>query len=73
MMGLGIGLGLGLFLFLGLLGIGILAFEVWMFVDAIMNDRLDDTQKLLWCVGMVLIHPFVAIAYYVVVYTKRSK
>jgi len=42
----------------------ILAFEVWMFVDAARNPRLTDGQRLAWCLGMLLIHPFVAIFYY---------
>jgi hypothetical protein len=41
-----------------------LAFEVWMFVDAVQNPRLTDTQRVLWCAGMLLVHPFVAVAYY---------
>jgi hypothetical protein len=47
----------------------ILAFEIWMFVDAIRNPRLTDVQRLLWCAGMLLIHPFVAIFYY---FLKRT-
>jgi len=49
-----------------LLGVAILAFEVWMFVDALRNPRLSDSEKLLWCLGMLFIHPFVAIVYYFV-------
>jgi hypothetical protein len=42
----------------------ILAFEIWMFIDAVRNPRLTDLERLLWCLGMLLIHPFVAIFYY---------
>jgi hypothetical protein len=43
-----------------------------MFVDAIKNPRLSDSEKLLWCLGMFFIHPFVAIAYYFVARRSRS-
>ena len=48
----------------------IVGFEIWMFVDAIRNPRLTDSQRLLWCLGMLFIHPFVAIAYYFLEYNK---
>jgi hypothetical protein len=47
----------------------VLAFEIWMFVDAARNPRLSDKGRLLWCLGMLLVHPFVAIFYY---FTSRS-
>lgn len=47
----------------------IFAFEIWMFVDAIRNPRLTDQRRMLWCLGMLLVHPFVAIFYY---FTSRS-
>ncbi len=56
----------------GLLVAAILAFEIWMFVDAVTNRRLTDTEKILWCIGMLIFHPFVAIAYYLVVYMKKK-
>jgi len=56
------------FLFIGLALVLIFAFEIFMFVDAVRNPRLSDTQRLLWCAGMLLVHPFVAIAYYVLEY-----
>lgn len=60
------GLLLPLALLFVLLGLLVLAFEVWMFVDAIRNPRLSDNEKLLWCLGIIFIHPFVAIIYYFV-------
>jgi hypothetical protein len=51
----------------------ILAFEVWMFVDVIRNPKLESTDKLLWCIGMLIFHPIVAIVYYFVVYAKRGQ
>jgi len=59
------------FIFVGLALVLIFTFEIFMFVDAVRNTRLTDTQKLLWCAGMLLVHPFVAIAYYVLEYQNR--
>jgi hypothetical protein len=42
----------------------ILVFEVWMIVDAAINKKLSDKAKAWWIVGMLIIHPFVAIAYF---------
>jgi|GEM_PF-2645176 len=42
----------------------ILIFEVKMFIAALKNPYLNDTEKAIWCVAMLLIHPFVALAYY---------
>ena len=58
------GLSLAALSIIWILGVLILAFEVWMFVDVIRNDQIAQERKLLWLIGMVLIHPFVAIAYY---------
>jgi len=49
----------------------ILAFEIWMVVDAILNNQISDTTKALWVVGMLLLHPFVAIAYFFTDHRKR--
>jgi hypothetical protein len=59
----------GEFLAISLILAIILAFEIWMFVDAVRNPRLTDAERLLWCAGMLLIHPFVAIFYY---FLKRT-
>jgi hypothetical protein len=50
----------------------IFIFEIWMFVDAIKNSRLTDAEKLLWCLGMLFLHPVVAIFYYFMGYSKRG-
>jgi hypothetical protein len=42
----------------------IIAFEVWMIVDAALNKKISDKAKVWWIVGMFLIHPFVAIVYF---------
>lgn len=46
------------------------AFEIWMIVDAALNKKITDKAKAWWVVGMLLIHPFVAIAYF---FTDRRK
>ncbi len=50
----------------------ILVFEILMFVDVLRNDYLSDGEKLLWAAGMLLVHPFVALAYYFVASSKRK-
>ena len=59
-------------LLLIVIGLGLLYFEVWMFVHAFRNHSLTDNERILWCIGMLLIHPFVAVAYYILVYSKGS-
>lgn len=44
--------------------LAILIFEIAMFVSVIKNDRITTEIKLLWVLGMILFHPFVAIVYY---------
>lgn len=44
----------------------ILAFEVWMFLDVLKNKKLTDTEKILWVLGMFLLHPIIAIVYFFV-------
>ncbi len=52
-------------------GLLIAAFEVWMIVDVALNKKISDRAKVWWIIGMVLIHPFVAIAYYFTDHRKR--
>jgi hypothetical protein len=46
--------------------IAIFVFELMMLIDAIKNPRLTTNNRILWIVGMLLVHPFVAIVYYFV-------
>lgn len=48
----------------------LLAFEIWMIVDAALNKKISDKAKTWWIIGMVLIHPIVAIVYF---FTDRRK
>jgi hypothetical protein len=51
----------------------VLAFEIAMFIDAVRNAQLTDAERLLWCAGMLVVHPFVAIAYYVLEYQNGRR
>jgi hypothetical protein len=51
--------------------LAIFAFEIAMLVSAIVNKHISTTAKVLWIVGMLLLHPFVAIAYYFTAYKKQ--
>lgn len=53
--------------------IGLLVFEVKMILHAVRNRTLNSAQKTAWLVGMLLIHPFVACAYYAFVYKDNPK
>lgn len=59
---------MGLILFL--IFAAVLAFEIIMLVDAIKNPRITTDRRVLWIVGMLLIHPIVAIVYYFTDYKK---
>lgn len=48
----------------------LLAFEIWMIVDAAINKKLSDKAKAWWIIGMLLVHPFVAVVYF---FTDRRK
>jgi hypothetical protein len=70
------------FAFLGLSGLAefaviivfllIFAFEVAMFISVILNKNITGNIKALWILGMLLIHPFVAIWYYFTDYKKAA-
>lgn len=47
----------------------VLAFEIWMFVDVIKSRGLSHEERAIWIIGMLLLHPFVAIVYY---FMRRS-
>ena len=42
----------------------ILVFEIMMIISAIKNRAISDEARILWVIGMLLIHPIVAIIYY---------
>ncbi len=64
---------MALFMFFSIIAIAILVFEVVMFIDAIQNKRLTDSEKWLWCIGMVMIPPFVSFFYYFIARSALDK
>lgn len=50
----------------------LLAFEIWMLVDAAINKKISDKAKAWWIIGMVLVHPIVAIIYFFTDHRKRK-
>jgi hypothetical protein len=56
-------------LFIGVILL-VLAFEIWMFIDMLKNPHLTDQNRLLWAIGMLFVHPFVAILYYLTDHKK---
>jgi len=52
------------------LAILIAAFEIWMIVDVALKKNLSDKAKTWWIIGMIIVHPFVAIFYF---FTDRRK
>lgn len=62
-----------LFLLIPLVLIAVLVFEVLMFLDVLKNRRLSDTEKVLWVLGMFLLHPVIAIVYYYVAHSRLKK
>ena len=60
------------FIILAILLFLILVFEVWMFVSVIFNPKITRNRRLLWIIGMIILHPFVAIIYFITDYQKLS-
>ncbi len=50
----------------------VLVFEITMFISVIRNTHIPDNTRILWIIGMLLFHPFIAIAYYFTDYTKTK-
>jgi hypothetical protein len=50
----------------------LVAFEIWMLVDAALNKKISDQAKTWWIIGMILVHPIVAIVYFFTDHRKRS-
>jgi predicted membrane protein len=64
-----IGFGVPGFLIVIIIAI-IVIFEIAMFINVIRNNNITSNTRLLWIIGMLIIHPFVAIAYYLTDYKK---
>jgi hypothetical protein len=50
----------------------IFAFEIWMIIDAAINKGITDKARAWWIIGMLIIHPFVAIVYFFTDHRKRK-
>jgi hypothetical protein len=68
-----LGLAGGLLLLVIFAGLFVLVFEILMFISAVTNTAISNETRILWLVGMVLLHPFVAIAYYFTDHQKRTR
>lgn len=64
---------LPIFALVAIVAVALLAFEILMIVNAIRNVKLSASAKAWWVVGMFLVHPFVAIAYYFVEYKRLRR
>ena len=50
-------------LFMGTIGLLVLAFWIWMIVDAIQNKGLTDGEKVCWVLAVVFLHILGALLY----------
>jgi hypothetical protein len=50
-----------------------LAFEIWMIIDVALHKNLSDKAKIWWIIGMLIIHPFVALVYFFTDHRKRPQ
>ena len=56
----------GFFIFLLILLIITTIFQIWMFIDALINPRLNGTEKVIWCLVVFFLHFIGALIYYFV-------
>lgn len=54
-----------------LVAVAVFIFEIVMFIHAIRSRTISDERKILWLIGMLFIHPLVAIAYYFTDYRHK--
>ncbi|HSX27540.1 MAG TPA: hypothetical protein VLG25_02030 [Patescibacteria group bacterium] len=52
--------------------LAIIAFEVYMFLDVLKNPGLSDNERIIWVLGMFLLHPVIAIVYYFVAHSRLN-
>ena len=53
-------------------GLAVLAFWIWMLVDAIQNPGLGEGEKIGWVLAIVFLHPIAAILYFFIAHPKRN-
>lgn len=66
-----LGAGIGIVLLVLFVALLVLVFEIMMFIDVILNKNISDEARILWIIGMLVLHPVVAIAYYFTDHKKR--
>lgn len=59
-------------LFLVPIGLALLAFWIWMLVDAIQNKGLAEGEKIGWVIAIVLLHWLGALLYFFIGHPKRK-
>jgi len=63
---------LGLLLLLPL-SLAMMAFWIWMLVDAAQNRGLDESERIVWVVVIALVHFIGALVYFFAARPKRKK
>ena len=53
-------------LFAVLAGLLLCVFWIWMLIDAIKNDSLDGTERVVWVLVILFLHALGALIYYLV-------
>ena len=61
-----------IFFFFLPLGLALLAFWIWMLIDAIQNKGLTDNERIVWVLVVVLLHWLGALIYFLVGHPKRK-
>jgi len=59
-------------LVLGPLVLLVMAFWLWMLVDAIVNKGLSDVEKICWVLAILFLHILGAILYFFIGHPKRK-
>jgi hypothetical protein len=55
---------------IGIVLLAVLIFEIAMLISVILNKKIKDDIKVFWILGMLVLHPFVALFYYFTKYKK---
>jgi len=65
------GLGILFLLFFLALGLLLFAFWIWMLIDAISNNGLSGTEKIVWVLVIIFLHFLGALIYFFVGRSRR--
>jgi len=65
------GLGILFLLFFLALGLLLFVFWIWMLIDAISNNGLSGTEKIVWVLVIIFLHFLGALIYYFVGRSRR--